>query len=87
MEVTPSKSFQKQYHKLQPKIRSKVRERITLFTQNPFDSALENHPLTGKYVGCRSINITGDFRLVYQQIEPGIAKLLIVGNHHELYGK
>lgn len=87
MKVAATKYFQKRYRALQPKVRAKVRERITVFEQNPFDPILDNHPLDGKYGGCRSIDITGNYRIIYELVAPDLAKLLAVGTHHELYGK
>lgn len=33
----------------------------------------------------RSINITGDYRAIYE-VKDGIAYFISVGTHHELYG-
>ncbi len=60
---------------------------MRLFVGNPFDSLLHNHPLNGKYEGCRSINVTGDYRIIYTLEDEDTALLLTIGTHSELYGK
>ena len=86
MNVEYSKRFVKQYKKLSPKLKVRVRERINIFIQDPFNSKLENHSLHGEYEGFRSINITGDIRLIYELLNDGTARLGLIGTHHELYG-
>lgn len=60
-----------------------------MFTQNPTNELLNNHPLIGKFQGLRSINVIGDWRAVYS-----IRKTLesereycfeLVGTHSQLY--
>ncbi len=87
MRITHSKQFKKQYEKLGPKLKARVRERIVLFLESPFNPVLENHPLHGKYSGFRSINITGDIRLIYETIGDDAVHLALLGTHSQLYGK
>lgn len=86
MRFSRSKRFDKQYRRLSLKIRSKVNDRLVLFAKHPFDPMLENHPLSGGYSGCRSINITGNLRAIYEEITPDMVRFLLIGTHHELYG-
>ena len=53
--------------------------------ENPFHSLLNNHALSGKYSGYRSINIGGDLRAIYEPISLDIAFFIIMGTHPELY--
>jgi len=53
--------------------------------ENSFHPLLNNHSLTGTYEGCRSINVTRDYRIVYRQIDPGMFLLIDIGTHSELY--
>lgn len=86
MKIYFSKDFSKGYKKLQSKImRKKVDERILLFRENAFEPILNNHSLVGKYVGCRSINITGDIRAVYKMIDEDAALFVAIGTHSQLY--
>ena len=78
--------FNKRFSKLPAKVQAKVLEKIKIFSLNPFNDALNNHALTGKYLGYRSINITGDFRAVYELISDDIALFIDIGTHNQLYG-
>ena len=65
MNIKYSTTFKKQYKKAPRKIQEKVKERISLFVQDDTNQSLNNHALTGGFQGCRSINITGDWRAIY----------------------
>ena len=86
MQVRLHKHFVKTYNRLRH-IQNQTDERILLFTKEPFHPLLENHPLHGKFKGCRSINITGDYRAVYEPITEDLAFFTDLGTHSELYGK
>ncbi|MEK7586618.1 MAG: type II toxin-antitoxin system mRNA interferase toxin, RelE/StbE family [Patescibacteria group bacterium] len=86
MRVDYHRLFIKEHKKLQPKIRTAFQERLKIFFLNKFDPLLDNHSLGGEYSGCRSINVTGDYRAIF--IEDGeLIKFLRINTHHELYGK
>jgi mRNA interferase YafQ len=85
MTISYSRNFIKQSKKLNKTIRQKLINRIELFSNNPLDSELNNHPLKGKYRKYRSINITGDFRALYLTQEDHII-FDMVGTHSQLYG-
>ncbi|MDP3962250.1 MAG: type II toxin-antitoxin system mRNA interferase toxin, RelE/StbE family [bacterium] len=84
MQIEFHKYFKKQYKKSTAKIRRKFDENLIIFKQDPFMPQLNNHSLTGKYVGCRSINITGDIRAVFEIRETGV-RFLDIDNHNNLY--
>jgi len=44
---------------------------------------LNNHPLDGIWIGCRSINITGDFRAVYEELGNDNFEFVAIGTHSE----
>lgn len=81
------KTFSKSYGVLRKGEKERVDERLGVFTKNPFDPTLNNHPLKGKYSGHWSINIGGDLRAVYKMISPGRALFVVVGTHADLYKK
>lgn len=85
LEIKYSKIFYKQYHKLDEKIKAKVIERIRLLSKDEFSLLLNNHKLKGEYGGCRSINISGDIRMIYMKEGLQIVILLQVGAHSQLY--
>lgn len=53
-------SFLKQYKKAPLKIRENWIRKLEIFKNNPSDLRLNNHPLKGRLLGYKSINITGD---------------------------
>jgi len=89
MNIKYSATFKKQYKKAPKKIQEKVKERVSLFVQDPTNQMLNNHALTGKYQGYRSINITGDWRAVYSiRLDPSSKQEFyfeLVGTYSQLY--
>ena len=85
MNIIFHKSFEKQNKKLPLKIQKKIKERNMLFADDPYDPRLNNHALGGKYTGYRSINVTGDTRIVYKLLKDDIALFVAVGTHGQLY--
>ena len=86
MKLNFSRRFEKQRGKLVKSVRHNLNERLRLLTEDCFHPLLENHPLHGAYVGCRSINITGDYRAVFYHESPDIIRFIAIGTHHELFG-
>lgn len=84
MTITFHKDFTKRFKVLPRRIQKKFNERLILFEQDQMDIILNNHLLKGKYLGCRSINITGDIRAVYEPIKNGIISVTI-DSHSNLY--
>lgn len=85
MTISYSKNFVKQAKKLTPELRQKLLERIAVFNESPLHSSLRNHQLKGKYKQYRSIDITGDVRALYLQMEHE-SIFDAVGTHSQLYG-
>lgn len=80
------KSFVKTYRKMPDKLKKSVKEKLVLFCEDPFMQELNNHMLSGKYQGYRSINITGDYRAVYKELSKQEVIFVILGSHSHLYG-
>ncbi len=73
------------FKKLPTRLQDKFEERLCLFIENLHHPLLNNHALTGEWIGCRSINITGDLRAVYEKIAHNHIEFVAVGSHSELY--
>ncbi len=84
--LLPSSEFNKRFKKLSKKMQQKVLDRLDIFEADKFDEILDNHKLTGEYEGCRSIDITGNVRVIYEEIKEGVYVLVSVGTHTQLYG-
>lgn len=80
-----SRKFDKQFAKFSKKIKNQCISRIETFVQSPFDEIFNNHVLGGKYKNCRSINMTGDIRIIYEMTSENLAHFLEIGTHSELY--
>ncbi len=87
MIVVPSRRFKKQVAKIPEKVARALAERLRLFMNDPFNVMLNNHPLHGSLRSYRSINITGDWRLVYEQYDEHAVRLIDVDTHSKLYGR
>ena len=79
------KDFTKSYKKLPFQAKRKLKERLLLFEQDQFNPVLNNHHLKGKYVGYRSINITGDLRAIYRRDGQNVI-FVAIDIHSNLYG-
>jgi addiction module RelE/StbE family toxin len=89
MEFFRSNEFKRQYKKLDRDIREKFEARLRLLvaTKDNPDPLLNDHSLNPPYRDFRSINITGDWRLIYRRLGPETWYLLAIGTHHQLFGK
>ena len=86
MEIKFTSRFAKQYKKAPFEIKASFDKRLDIFLQNKFNSLLNNHSLSGKYKGWRSVNITGDWRAIFREFENGeIIYFDIIGTHSQLY--
>lgn len=85
MRIRFHRNFEKQYRKLRGGGKKRVKERLFLFFKDEFDPLLNNHPLRGKYKGYRSINVTGDLRVIYRHISDDIRLFVAINTHSNLY--
>jgi len=81
-----SKRFIKDLKKSPVEVRLSFRKRLELFLVDKYNPVLNNHQLTGKYVGYRSINITGDWRAIYREFQEGTVVFFdTLGTYSKLY--
>ncbi len=59
-------------------------EKLVIFEIDQFAQILNNHSVHYPYEGCRSINITGDVRALYE-ITDNTVIFIHIGSHSELY--
>lgn len=86
MKIVLHRNFEKKYAKLRKQIKAHTKERLALFLRDEFHPLLNNHPLRGKYMGYRSINITGDFRALYRRRGSDDRIFTFIDTHSNLYG-
>ena len=74
--------------KVNVRIQKSFYERVTIFEKNPYEPVLNNHELHEQYEGYGSIDITNDYRAIYEEVPSGdekIAYFSLLGTHKELY--
>ena len=70
-------------------IRKSFKEKIEIFTKDHENPGLHNYPLRREWMGYRSIDITADYRAVFEVTEDSdgpVAYFVAPGTHQELYG-
>lgn len=70
-------------------IRKSLKEKIVMFIQNPNGLELNNHALRDEYLGYRSIDVTANWRAIFEEIQEGedtATYFIGLGTHEELYG-
>lgn len=85
MVIVFDKSFYKGYDKLSKKRQEQFWDRVELFKEDQNNPQLNNHKLHGRYDGFYSINISGDIRVIYEQIAKDKVLFIIIGTHSQLY--
>jgi len=85
MIVIRTKHFSKAVIKLPATVKRALAERLKLFMEDPFNRLLNNHALNGNMQTYRSINITGDYRVIYELYDVDTARLIDIDTHSNLY--
>lgn len=88
MNVKIDPDILKKLNKLDVRIRNTFKEKILIFQKNPDEPLLNNHELRNPYKGLRSIDITNDYRAIYEEMTVGqetVAYFVILGTHKDLY--
>lgn len=88
MKLLYKKTFTKSYQDLSEKLRDKVKSVLRKFMENPTDKELHNHGLEWEYKWKRSIDVTGDIRIIFKEISKWkyeIVEIHDVWTHSQLY--
>ena len=86
MRIEYSRKFIKKYKKAPAKIKEAFKIKLKVFLNNKHDRSLNYHLLSGKLKGVSSINLSGNFRVLF--IENNKEKsiyFVAIGTHSELY--
>ena len=86
MHLVNDRVFVRQYKKLSRVLREQVGQGLQLLGKVELDPFLKTHKAHDPYEGDRSINITGDYRLIYKRIGVNMFYMRAVGTHHQLFG-
>ncbi|OGM22376.1 hypothetical protein A2961_00740 [Candidatus Woesebacteria bacterium RIFCSPLOWO2_01_FULL_39_21] len=88
MKIRFDPNFIDTLKKVNVRTRKSFKQRIIIFSKNPYEFQLNNHPLRAEWQGFRSIDVTNDYRAIYTEKEEGgviIAYFVALGTHKELY--
>lgn len=86
MQIEYSKKFIKEFKKCPINVKTNFKTRLEFFIIDQHNPVLNNHPLIGELKDCRSINITGDWRAIFEEIDGGqIIYFVAIGTHSQLY--
>ena len=81
IQVVYTPGFIRQYNKLSKPLREEVREKISLFQQDPQHPFLKTHKLKGKMRHQWSFSVNYKYRIVFEYDSKTVVALLFVGNH------
>jgi len=86
MKVKFHRRFEKQYKKLPDHLKQKTEQVVQRFTKDPFTPSLKNHALTGRMQHLRSISVTGNIRVIFQEFDDYTLVLFLeIGGHGKVY--
>lgn len=88
LEFKKHKRFEKSFRKLSSKLQEKISDVLQIFVEDRYDTRLNNHALKWDFKGLRSINLTGDYRIIFREMKEWyieIIELIDVNTHSELY--
>ena len=86
--IARTSSFIRAYDKLvkgQPSLELLFRDRIQIFSENPFDATLKTHKLGGKLKELWAFSLNRDLRIVFRFVKPNTAVLENIGTHDDVY--
>jgi addiction module RelE/StbE family toxin len=86
MNVLTHRTFDKVFEKLHPKVQNKCYEVLETYARNKHDTLLHNHALVGRFLGYGSINVSGDYRIIFEAVDDETIHLVNIGTHSQLYG-
>lgn len=86
MQIEYSRRFIKNFKKCPKYIQEKFSERLGLFLIDRSAKILNEHSLSGKLLGLKSINISGDYRAIFEFIDKeDVIYFITIGTHSQLY--
>lgn len=85
MKIDYYRKFVKKLNKLPPKIKNKFYEKLRLFGKDSSNKVLNNHSVGYIYPNWRSIDITGNYRALFEPKGDDMVIFMKIGTHSELY--
>lgn len=86
VRIDYSKTFVKDLKKSPLRVKLAFRARLEIYLSDKYHPILNNHSLKGDFREYRSINITGDWRAIFRELNGGsIIYFDRLGTHSQLY--
>ncbi len=88
IKIAFSPAFERSFRKCiknNPKLQEKFWQKVEYFIQNPFDTQLKTHKLTGKLKDLWSFSIEYDMRVVFYFVDEFNVVFVDIGSHDEVY--
>lgn len=88
MIINADPKFVKHYKKRilsNAKLDSQFQNRLKLLAENPTHPLLRLHRLSGKLCGFFSFSVTGDIRVLFEEISENEILLRDIGSHNQVY--
>ena len=73
--------FVRQYKKLPEALQEEIKEKTSLFEEDPSHPFLKTHKLKGRLKGYSSFSVNYEYRIVFEWDDKETAALLRVGDH------
>ncbi|NOQ35364.1 MAG: type II toxin-antitoxin system mRNA interferase toxin, RelE/StbE family [Methylococcaceae bacterium] len=75
----------KKWRKKHPELDERFKERLSLFSEEPFHPSLKTHGLSGNLEGSFAFSINHEYRLVFKFLADDEVLLINIGSHDEVY--
>ena len=88
IEIAFSPLFERNFRKRfkgNPQLQEKFWQRVELFLENPFDSRLKTHKLTGHLKELWSFSVSYDTRVIFYFMTNEKVVFVDIGTHDEVY--
>lgn len=90
IKIRTSGDFDKDYRDLikeSPEIKKEAARKLILFSNNPLDTRLRSHKLSGRLRDKWAFSITYDVRIIYEWRGKANVRFLAIGKHDKVYKK
>lgn len=81
MQIIYSPQFEREYKCLPEKVKEKAEKKEKIFRNNPFDSRLKTHKLSGRLSGFWSFSIDNRYRIIFELKNEKTFIFHIIGDH------
>jgi len=86
MRIMYRKNYVRRYKKFSPKVKDKINITLKQFKTDPHNPILRNHALKGRLQGKRAFSVTGDVRIIFEEIDNYVVVIMLdVGIHNQVY--